>query len=54
MIGILYAWTGLFSPRAGAAEKEDWTEHGRAIADMSAYGFADPLARSGARPAAAE
>ncbi|MFD0857920.1 Na+/H+ antiporter NhaC [Roseovarius aquimarinus] len=44
VIGIFYAWTGFFSPMADAAEKKDWRENDRSIADLSAYGYDDPLA----------
>ena len=43
VIGILYAWTGLFSPRATEAELHDWRDHDRSITDLGVYGFDDPL-----------
>ncbi len=43
VIGIIYAWTGLFSPMASAEELRDWREHDRAVADLSAYGYEDPF-----------
>ena len=43
MIGILYAWTGLFSPRASEAELQDWHDNDRAVTDLSQYGYDDPL-----------
>ncbi len=44
VIGILYAWTGFFSPRATEAEKERWRASEEAVKDLSAYGFDDPMA----------
>lgn len=44
VIGILYAWTGLFSPRASEAELQDWRDNDRAVTDLSDYGYDDPLA----------
>ncbi|PRY92048.1 transporter (NhaC family) [Hasllibacter halocynthiae] len=49
IIGIVYAWTGLFSPMADEAELEDWKARDRAVADMSAYGYADPFEAGRAR-----
>ncbi|WP_306154313.1 Na+/H+ antiporter NhaC [Roseovarius sp. MMSF_3281] len=43
IIGIFFAWTGLFSPYASDAEIRDWQENDRSIADMSDYGYDDPL-----------
>ncbi|MEI4262306.1 Na+/H+ antiporter NhaC [Roseovarius sp. D0-M9] len=43
IIGIFYAWTGLFSPYASDDEIRDWQENDRSIADMSEYGYDDPL-----------
>jgi len=43
VIGILYAWTGLFSPRASEAELQDWRDNDRAVTDLSQYGYDDPL-----------
>jgi Na+:H+ antiporter, NhaC family len=43
IIGIIYAWTGIFSPRASEAERLDWQVHHRQVADMTAYGYDDPL-----------
>ncbi|ASJ70603.1 Na+/H+ antiporter NhaC [Granulosicoccus antarcticus] len=39
VIGIIYAWTGLFSPRASDAERRDWVENDRTVADMTSYGY---------------
>ena len=44
VIGIFYAWTGMFSPRATAEEMEGWQTSGEAIRDLSEHGYADPLA----------
>ncbi|PWR04530.1 Na+/H+ antiporter NhaC [Meridianimarinicoccus roseus] len=52
IIGIVYAWTGLFSPRASEAEIADWRAQDRAILDMSAHGYGHPL-ENGPRPATA-
>ncbi|SEK94612.1 Na+/H+ antiporter NhaC [Roseovarius nanhaiticus] len=49
VIGIFYAWTGLFSPMASEAEKQDWRDNDRAVADLSEYGYDDPLADAPAR-----
>jgi NhaC family Na+:H+ antiporter len=54
IIGILYAWTGIFSPMASEAELADWKAHDHAVADMSAYGYDDPLADRSPRAAPAE
>lgn len=54
IIGIVYAWTGLFSPAAGEAERADWVEHKRDITDMSEYGYELPSEATGAQPAPAE
>ena len=35
VIGIIYAYTGLFSPRATDAEKQGWIDSGEMIADLS-------------------
>ena len=43
VIGILYAWTGLFSPRASEAELQDWRDNERAVTDLSHYGYDYPL-----------
>lgn len=44
VIGILYAWTGLFSPRATEAEMRGWQESGETIKDLSHHGYEDPMA----------
>lgn len=44
VIGITYAWMGLFSPRADAAEIQDWKDQDRSVADLSEYGYPDPFA----------
>jgi NhaC family Na+:H+ antiporter len=54
VIGIFYAWTGLFSPRASAAELQEWKDNDRAIADLSAYGYAHPLGDESARAVPAQ
>ncbi|ASJ74720.1 Na+/H+ antiporter NhaC [Granulosicoccus antarcticus] len=43
VFGILYAYTGLFSPKASEAEIQKWVDSGEAIKDMSKIGFPDPL-----------
>ncbi len=52
VIGIVYAWTGLFSPRASEAEQQDWKRNHRTIEDMTAYGYA-PVEGSSPQPGAA-
>jgi len=54
VIGITYAWTGLFSPYASDAELKDWKANDRAVADLSEYGYDDPFAQSDAKAAPAE
>lgn len=54
VIGIIFAWTGLFSPRVSAAELQDWQANDRSIADMTEYGYDDPLKGQGRAVAAAE
>ena len=54
IIGIIYAWSGLFSPRADDAERRDWKQHDRAITDMSAYGYDSFDQNSGLKGAPAE
>ncbi|MDZ5698018.1 Na+/H+ antiporter NhaC [Chelativorans sp. M5D2P16] len=39
VLGIIYAFTGLFSPRASAAEIEGWKESGEAVADLTDQGW---------------
>ena len=43
IIGITYAWTGLFSPMASETDLQDWKTQNRSIADMSEYGYNDPF-----------
>lgn len=50
VIGILYAWMGLFSPRATEAELQDWRDNDRQVTDLRQYGYDDPL--EGIEPAA--
>ena len=54
IIGILYAWTGLFSPRASDEERRDWSRHDRAITDMSDYGYDSPEPTGNMKAAPAE
>jgi NhaC family Na+:H+ antiporter len=42
VIGIFYAVTGLFSPKASEAEIRGWQESNETIKDLSAYGYEDP------------
>lgn len=54
LIGILYAWTGLFQVPAGDDERADWAENDRSITDMSEFGYEYPGAEGAsavARPA---
>lgn len=51
VIGIFYAFTGLFSPRATEAEMEGWRDSQEAIKDLSAYGFPAPIQPAMATPA---
>ena len=54
VIGIIYATTGLFSPKATAKEKQDWMDLNETVKDLSAHGYNDPLADLRARPQPAE
>ncbi len=54
VIGILYAWTGLFSPMASETDLADWKTQDREVADMSDYGYADPFGTPVTRAAPAE
>ncbi|SFJ59839.1 Na+/H+ antiporter NhaC [Jannaschia pohangensis] len=54
VIGILFAWTGLFSPYASDAEIKDWKDHNRSVADMSEFGYEDPFKGTNPKPVAAE
>jgi Na+:H+ antiporter, NhaC family len=47
VIGITYAWAGIYSPRASAAEIQDWKDQDRSVADLSEYGYEDPFNRTG-------
>ncbi|GGB28035.1 Na+/H+ antiporter NhaC [Allosediminivita pacifica] len=49
IIGISYAWFGIFSPKADEAEQKDWIDNERQVADLSAYGYDAPVSigRSG-------
>ncbi|MFT7261075.1 MAG: NhaC family Na+:H+ antiporter, partial [Glaciecola sp.] len=38
LIGIFYAYTGLFSPKATDQEKEHWESSGEAIAEFNSDG----------------
>jgi NhaC family Na+:H+ antiporter len=38
LIGIFYAYTGLFSPKATDEEKEHWESSGEAIAEFNSDG----------------
>lgn len=44
VIGIFYAVTGLFSPRATPEEIQGWHDSNETIKDLSEHGFADPSA----------
>lgn len=54
VIGIIYAWTGMFSPRASDVEMQDWKDNDRAVADLSQYGYDDPLKGMAPKAAPAE
>lgn len=54
IIGIIYAWTGMFSPRASEAERKDWVDNDREITDMSQYGYEHPLTPAEAQTVPAE
>ncbi|CTQ49063.1 Na+/H+ antiporter NhaC [Jannaschia donghaensis] len=43
VIGIIFAWTGLFSPKASQTDYADWQSNDRSVADMTAYGYEDPF-----------
>jgi NhaC family Na+:H+ antiporter len=47
VIGIFYAVTGLFSPKATPTEMAEWRDSGETIKDLSSHGYADPLAAAG-------
>jgi NhaC family Na+:H+ antiporter len=54
VIGITYAWTGLFSPRASDEEIQDWKDNDRSVADLSEYGYDDPFKGANLKAAPAE
>jgi len=54
VIGIIFAWTGLFSPYASDKDLKDWKDNDRSVADMSAFGYDDPFKGTTAKPVAAE
>ncbi len=55
VIGVFYAWTGLFSPKATEAERVLWAELDEEVMDLTAYGFDRPkVARPAPAPAPAE
>ncbi len=54
VIGIFYAWTGLFSPKASEAEMQGWQDSGEAVADLSQHGYRDPTLGHSADPRPAE
>jgi len=54
VIGITYAWMGLFSPRASEEEIQNWKDNDFSVADMSAHGYEDPLKGSNQKVAPAE
>lgn len=39
VFGIIYAHLGIFSPRATAAEMQEWKDSGEAVADLNAQGW---------------
>jgi NhaC family Na+:H+ antiporter len=53
VIGVVYAYTGLFSPRATDEEKRGWKESGESVADFSAHGWNGGEAIAEAPPAVA-
>ncbi|MGB5863321.1 MAG: Na+/H+ antiporter NhaC [Sulfitobacter sp.] len=54
VIGIIFAWTGLFSPRATEAEIQGWKDSDHAVADLSEYGYEDPMKGTTAKATPAE
>lgn len=44
VIGILYATTGYFSPKATPKEMQEWIDSHETVKDLSDYGYPDPLA----------
>lgn len=54
VIGISYAWLGLFSPRASEEEIQNWKDNDHSVADMSEFGYDDPFKGSNQKVAPAE
>jgi len=52
VFGIIYALTGLFSPKATEKEMAGWESSGEAIMDLSKHGFDSPVKPRAAQPAA--
>jgi len=50
VIGIFYAVTGLFSPKATESEVRGWQQSNETIKDLSAHGYPDPTADMHAEP----
>lgn len=42
VIGVFYALTGLFSPKASEAERQEWQRSGEMIKDLSDFGYSRP------------
>jgi len=53
VLGMVYAHTGLFSPRASEEERRSWKESGEAVADLSLHGWGDGEESAGSVPARA-
>jgi len=51
VIGVIYAWTGLFSPKASAAELQEWKDNSRNVMDLEQHGFMNPLMELDPEPA---
>ncbi|WP_022727627.1 Na+/H+ antiporter NhaC [Fodinicurvata sediminis] len=54
VIGVLYAVTGLFSPKATEAEVQQWHKQNEAIKDMTDQGYEDPTKGMKTQPKPAE
>jgi NhaC family Na+:H+ antiporter len=54
VIGISYAWLGLFSPRASDEEIQNWKDQDYSVADMSEFGYEDPFKGTNQKVAPAE
>ncbi len=54
VIGISYAWLGLFSPRASDEEIQSWKDNDHSVADMTEYGYEDPMTEFDEKAAPAE